>query len=285
MPICSITDLHPKGANRGLGHELVKELAEHPPIKPLLILACARRPLTSSSFKTSPDAKVEWHKLDIGNKESISDFAETVKKTCPDGVDVLINNAGVNVDPTEGHGVEQAKTTIGVNYEGTASMMKTFVPLMRQPGLPELGESRIVNVSSVGGKIVWAGSDELRRSFKEASTMDQVDKLASQYLQAVESGAESNGGWPKGKSYCVSKSLINASTQVVAAEHRDLLVNCCCPGWVQTDMGGLIGTPSKTLAEGARVPLKLAFGSYKDSGRYWENPSVSGKGSGQVSDW
>jgi len=51
-------------------------------------------------------------------------------------------------------------------------------------------------------------------------------------------------------------------------------------------MGGLVGMPAKTVAEGARIPLKLAFGDVRGvSGEYWENPSVAGKGSGQPSDW
>jgi len=53
-----------------------------------------------------------------------------------------------------------------------------------------------------------------------------------------------------------------------------------------SDMGGLVGRPTKTTAEGARIPLKLAFGDVRGvTGEYWENPSVSGKGSGNPSDW
>jgi len=51
-------------------------------------------------------------------------------------------------------------------------------------------------------------------------------------------------------------------------------------------MGGLVGRPTKTTAEGARIPLKLAFGDVRGvTGEYWENPSVSGKASGNPSDW
>lgn len=211
---------------------MVKELAEKPPITPLRIIACSRRPPPNTSIQSASDANVEWHKLDIGDNLSVSSFAAAMKEKCPGGIDVLINNAGVNLDQTEGHGLQQAKTTVGINYEGTLNMMKTFVPLMRRPGIGELGSSRIVNVSSVGGKIVWAGTDDLRQSFKTASSLRSVDALRDTYLEAVSRGTEERGGWPKGKSYCVSKSLINASSEVIADENKDLLINFCCPGWV-----------------------------------------------------
>lgn len=265
---------------------MVRQLAEKPPIKPLQILACARRPPSSDDIKASPDAKVEWHKVDIGDESSIASFAKTVKQSYPDGIDVLINNAGVNVDPTEGHGVKQATTTVDVNYRGTINMTKAFIPLMRKPGLQQLGHSRIVQVSSVGGKLQsWTSDKKMAQAFKSASGFGEVDGLRDAYIASVESGTESQGGWPTGKSYCVSKSLINAGTEILARENKDLQLNFCCPGWVQTDMGSLIGKPAKTLEEGTRVPLNVAFGPIKETGKYFENPSVSGKGPGQVSEW
>ena len=37
------------------------------------------------------------------------------------------------------------------------------------------------------------------------------------------------------------------------------------------------------LVEGARIPIRLAFGDIGDvSGKYWANPSVSNRGNGQV---
>ena len=46
------------------------------------------------------------------------------------------------------------------------------------------------------------------------------------------------GGSP---AYRVSKASLNALTRILASELRGtgILVNSVCPGWVQTDMGGL----------------------------------------------
>lgn len=72
---------------------MVKELIEKPPVKPLHIFACARKPPSPSPIESSSDVKVDWHKLDIGDHDSISKFASAVKEACPEGIDVLINNA------------------------------------------------------------------------------------------------------------------------------------------------------------------------------------------------
>lgn len=97
-------------------------------------------------------------------------------------------------------------------------------------------------------------------------------------------------------------------TAVLAREHPGLTINACCPGWVDTDMGNLLGRPPKTLgtwnllmrwqgmqlitieltvADGAKIPIRLGFGDIDGgvTGRYWGNPSVRDKGDGQVQAW
>jgi NAD(P)-dependent dehydrogenase (short-subunit alcohol dehydrogenase family) len=67
----------------------------------------------------------------------------------------------------------------------------------------------------------------------------------------VSSGAGSMDGMGAGTpAYAASKVLLNAVTQMLAADlRRDRIkVNAVCPGWVATDMGGRGGRP---VAEGA----------------------------------
>lgn len=43
---------------------------------------------------------------------------------------------------------------------------------------------------------------------------------------------------------------------------------------------------NKSLAEGARIPIRLGFGDIDGvTGRYWGNNSISGRGDGQVQEW
>lgn len=35
-------------------------------------------------------------------------------------------------------------------------------------------------------------------------------------------------------------------TRILARDNPDLIINCCCPGWVNTDMGNMVGKAPKT---------------------------------------
>lgn len=64
--------------------------------------------------------------------------------------------------------------------------------------------------------------------------------------EAVKTKKELASGFgDKGQGYSVSKACVNAITAVLARENQDLTINACCPGWVDTDMGGIMGKPPK----------------------------------------
>ena len=148
------------------------------------------------------------------------------------------------------------------------------------------GSGRIVNLSSTasGLSIYSSGIADRFRSAASGGLGD-VDELAQEYIASIETG--SGGGWPKGKSYSVSKACINAFTCILARDNGEVTINCCCPGWVDTDMGLQVGSsPSKTPEEGARIPVHLALGDIGDvTGKYWGNDSISGRGVGKVQPW
>ena len=55
-------------------------------------------------------------------------------------------------------------------------------------------------------------------------------------------------------------------------------------------MGRLVGSkkvqPPKTPEEGARIPMKLAFGELGGvTGRYWGNDSIRDRSEGKVQEW
>lgn len=67
-------------------------------------------------FKTASDINVEYPKLDIADSSSIKNFAKTIREK-HSNVDVLINNAGVNVD--DEYSAENVKVTLDTNVRGT----------------------------------------------------------------------------------------------------------------------------------------------------------------------
>jgi len=51
-------------------------------------------------------------------------LAAEVKKAHPDGIDAIINNAGVNLNP-EGYSRETIQNTLKINYYGTKAVSMT----------------------------------------------------------------------------------------------------------------------------------------------------------------
>lgn len=160
-------------------------------------------------------------------------------------------------------------------------MCETFIPLLSKSG-------RIVNISSTASQLK-AYTPELQTRFRDPNhTRDSLDALAEDFLASVASKSESASGFVgPGRSYSVSKALVNAMTVMLARQHQGLTINCCCPGWVATDMGQLVGSrPPKKPEDGATIPLRLAFGDVEgQTGKYWGNDSIRGKEDGKVQPW
>lgn len=262
---------------------MIETLIAKPPVRPLDIIACARQ-IPNSPTSNKQDVKVTWRELDISDDSNISAFAAGLKESNPDGIDVLINNAGANLDIDNAPGIETSRKTLDINYFGTIKLTQAMLPMMQGPTTDrDLQHRRIVVVSSVGSK---GPSPDKRRAIVACESLDQISQLGNDYLLAVEKNQTQAQDWPHARAYGVSKAMLNGAVRILASQHKHLNINACCPGWCSSDMGKLIGRPSKTSAEGARVPLNLAFGQIGDiSGEYWENPSVSDKGHGQPSDW
>jgi len=47
--------------------------------------------------------------------------------------------------------------------------------------------------------------------------------------------------------YAISKAFVNAIAAILARENPGLVINNCCPGWVNTDMGSMVGAPPKKV--------------------------------------
>jgi NAD(P)-dependent dehydrogenase (short-subunit alcohol dehydrogenase family) len=86
--------------------------------------------------------------LDVAEEQSWLDAMRQVQAERP-GLDVLVNNAGINIRaPLEEYPVEAFDRVMAVNVRGVFLGMKHAVPLMRRAG----GGS-IVNISSVSGLV------------------------------------------------------------------------------------------------------------------------------------
>ncbi len=208
------------GANRGIGLEIVRQLAR----QGYLAVIGSRdidEGLKAAGRLKAQGLEVSVQAFDAGDETSAQTAAAEMKRLYG-RCDVLVNNAAVLIDGPGGFRAslfdvqsETARATFEVNTLGPMRTTQAFVPLMRANGY-----GRIVNVSSVAGSLARMGH-----------------------------------GYP---CYRMSKAALNALTRITASELADapIKVNACCPGWVRTDMGG--PNADRSVEEGADTPVWLA---------------------------
>jgi NAD(P)-dependent dehydrogenase (short-subunit alcohol dehydrogenase family) len=201
------------GANKGIGFEVVRQLAG----EGFRVLLGARNEKAGNAAADKLNkegekedyGEVTFIKIDISKPESIKRAAEEFSKRS-DRLDALVNNAGILLDDDKdvlATTPEMFETTLRTNTLGALLVSQAFVPFLRKSDAP-----RIVNVSSGGGQLTDGG-----------------------------------GSWAP--VYCISKTALNGVTVQLAATLPKFAVNAVCPGWVRTDMGGSNAT--RSVAEGA----------------------------------
>lgn len=77
------------------------------------------------AFKTASKTQVMYAKLDIADHASVENLASSVKEKYG-VVDVLINNAGVNLD--DEYSARNVKVTLDTNVRGTLQVRTEFCP-------------------------------------------------------------------------------------------------------------------------------------------------------------
>lgn len=272
------------GANKGIGLAIVRQLALQYPKSPynngpLLIYLTARNEERGKAALKDINSDVSLKKakalradgglsdvkfmpLDIDSQDSIRSFATQIKQSHPDGIDFLINNAGIAM---QGFDVNVVKKTLHCNYYGTLAACQLLLPHIKDGG-------RVVNVASVAGRLSSKYSPENRSRFHNAKSTDEVTKLMEDFTSAVETNTY-QGNWP-GAAYATSKAGVIAMTNVIAQENAKTgsktLINSVCPGYVATDMTRMGG--SRTPDKGAETPVTLAIGDIKGAnGEFWQN--------------
>jgi NAD(P)-dependent dehydrogenase (short-subunit alcohol dehydrogenase family) len=129
------------GANRGIGKAIVDALLKQ---KVKKIYAAARKP---EELKFN-DARVVPVKLDITDRAQIKKAVEQAQD-----IDLLINNAGVlSAAPIVGGDENELERDMKVNYFGTLSVIRAFVPVLeKRKGAAIASVSSIVGLASMSG--------------------------------------------------------------------------------------------------------------------------------------
>lgn len=186
------------GANRGIGLEVCRQLAEAN-IRVILTSRDPDKGHQAIKELNGLSPKVLYHPLDVTSQKSIYILCQFVASEIGH-LDILINNAAINYDTWQSTieaNLDEVHQTFETNFYGPWRLIQAFLPLMKRNHY-----GRIVNVSSGAGSI-----DEMR------------------------------GGTPGyGLSKASLNALtIKLSDEL---KKDGILINAVCPGWVRTEMGG-----------------------------------------------
>lgn len=276
------------GGNKGVGFATVRQLALQYPKSsyntgPLLIYLTARdkgrgekalkdinadpQLKSARALRTYGGlAEVKYLPLDIDSKESIQEFASAIKQAHPEGIDFLINNAGIAMNGFDKNVVDK---TLHCNYFGTLEATRQLLPHIRDGG-------RLVNVASSAGVLSSRYSKSVRKRFVDAQRPEDITELMEDFIKAVGNDTYKRD-WP-GAAYMVSKAGVIGVTRVIARQNAatgsKTLINSCCLGYVKTDMTH--GGGAKTPDQGAQTPVLLALGDIKGSnGEFWQHERIT----------
>lgn len=225
------------GANKGIGLEIARQLAEAG-VAVILGARNLHRGQDAANDLEKTGLDVEAIKIDLTDEASIASAAERIAAKYG-RLDILINNAGI-VDPEDGppslSSTAATRRLMETNFLGTLAVTQAMLPLLRRSNA-----GRIVNLSTTLGSLAINGDP------------------SSPYYEARLIG------------YNASKAALNMLTVQLAAELKNtsIVVNSVAPGYVKTDLTG--GNGFMTPAEGARLPVEYALlGSDSVSGRFVE---------------
>jgi clavulanate-9-aldehyde reducatase len=133
------------GASSGIGAATARQLAE----AGAKVVLGARRKDRLDTLAEEIGADAVAAELDVGDEQSVRSFFEHL-----DGVDVLVNNAGVMLlGPVDGADTSEWRRMVDVNLLGLLYCTHAALPSMR-----ERGGGDIVNISSVAGRFANAGN-------------------------------------------------------------------------------------------------------------------------------
>ena len=206
------------GANRGIGLEVVRQLAAQGMTVILAARDMTKAQEAADSLKNTA-LTVVAKVVDVADDASVRTLAEAVAAEFGH-LDILVNNAAGYVDWMETASTADlaaVHTLLETNLFGAWRMTQAFLPLLRQSA-----HGRVVNVSSGAG------------SHGDTSF-----------------GLTTNNG--ASASYGISKAALNALTVKFAVElaGSGVLVNAVCPGLTAT-AAGMEAMGARPVADGAK---------------------------------
>jgi NAD(P)-dependent dehydrogenase (short-subunit alcohol dehydrogenase family) len=198
------------GANRGLGFETCRQLAQLG-----LTVILSARDLTKGEVAAKQlierGLDVTFYELDVLNQSHMNRIIRQIEQRFG-RLDVLVNNAAILYDTWQSAvnaELEIVNQALASNLFGPWKLSQLCIPLMKRNNY-----GRIVNVSSGAGSLHYMGSGSPAYSVSKAA-LNAFSRILAADLHGT-----------------------------------GILVNSVDPGWVATDMGGRGGRPVEDGAKG-----------------------------------
>ncbi len=135
------------GGSRGLGLVMAREFAR----EGSRLVLCARDEQELEQARTDVEqfgGEVMTVSCDVTNREAVNEMIAAVNHRF-DAIDVLVNNAGIiQVGPLEVMTMQDFEQAMQAHFWGPLNTIMAVLPSMRQKK-----SGRIVNISSIGGKV------------------------------------------------------------------------------------------------------------------------------------
>ena len=134
------------GANRGIGFEIVQELAR----KEFSVFLSARNSEKGNKAAESLKKKglnVDFLEMDVSDKKSIEHAADEFKSKSG-SLEVLVNNAAILIDEGDILKLDPSilMKTLTINTTGSVLVINAFLPFMKKG-------ARVINISSDSGSL------------------------------------------------------------------------------------------------------------------------------------
>ena len=210
------------GAGKGLGFEIARQLGQ----RGITVVVAARdlaKAEQAAARLSAEGIRAEPVQLDVTSQSDIAALPGFFREQFG-RLDILINNAGINLDSSGPVTPDSMRATFETNTVAPFAVTQALLPLLR-----EAPAGRIVNHSSIMGSLSVMGNS--------AQASDEVTAPA----------------------YCASKAALNMLTVIQARQlaGTNLRVKAAHPGWVKTDMG--TDAAPMEIIDGAKTAVALAL--------------------------
>lgn len=225
------------GANKGIGYEIVRQLAER---NYHVFLGARNEELGQKAVQSLGFSNISFIQVDVSDTQSIQNSKNNILEVT-DHLDLLINNAGIALDfgilPSELK-LETLRQEFDVNFFGTFQSIQTYLPLVK---------------NSQGGKIINVTTD--------MASQTRFDNGEAGHLNLL--------------GYNSSKTAANSLTLSFGKEFgtNGPEILSVTPGFTTTDLNG--NAPGgKTTSEGAQIIVKYALSEENYNGKILDTNGI-----------